>query len=133
MIVADASAILELLLGGRRGQSVERFLLDGAGPVHAPALIDAEVSQGLRRLAGSGVITEARGRASIEILQDMPLDRWLLTPLLPRLWQLRSNLTAYDAAYVALAEALQCPLLTFEERLAGAPGHGARVVIPTRD
>ena len=64
------------------------------------------------------------------MVQEMPLVRHAMPPLLPRVWALRDNLTAYDAAYVALAEALDCPLVTFDERIASAPGHGAEIVVP---
>lgn len=130
MIVADASTVLEFLLGGARGRAAERHLLDTNERIQTPTLLDVEVTQGLRRLTAAGVIPEARGRASVELLQSMPLVRHPVTPLLPRLWQLRANLTAYDASYVALAEALDCPLVTFDERLAAAPGHRARVIVP---
>jgi predicted nucleic acid-binding protein len=77
-----------------------------------------------------GVLDEARGGASVAIMQEMPLARHSMPALLPRLWALRENLTVYDAAYVALAEALGCPLVTFDEKIASAPGHGAEVVVP---
>lgn len=130
MIVTDASAILELLMGGRRGEAVESRLLAQNDRLQAPALLDAEVVQVLRRLLAAGLMGEPRCRASLEILGSMPIRRHLLTPLLPRIWALRANLTAYDASYVALAEALECPLLTFDTRIADAPGHTARVVVP---
>jgi predicted nucleic acid-binding protein len=131
VIVADASAVVELLLGGRRGRAVEVHLSAVQGHIHAPALIDAEVTQALRKLVERRTIDEPRGRASVEMLQALPIERVSLQPLLPRMWALRGNLTAYDAAYVALAEGLDCPLLTFDQRVAGAPGVEQRVVVPT--
>lgn len=130
MIVADASVVVELLLGGRRGRAAERHLLEAGDAVEVPALLDAEVAAAFRRLVARGEVEPARGEVSIEILREMPLVRRSMTPLLPRIWRLRETLTAYDACYVALAEALGCPLLTFDRRIAGAPGHGARVVVP---
>ena len=127
MIVADASAVLEFLLGGSRARVVEAHLLDETA-IQVPALLDAEVAQVLRRMVAGATVQEARARASLEILGDMPLQRHLLMPLLPRMWALRDNLTAYDAAYVALAEALDCALVTFDEKIARAPGHTAKVV-----
>ena len=133
MIVVDASAVVELLLGGRRAAPVEARLLAETERIQVPALLDAEVVQALRRLVRLGICDEARAGASVEILQDMPLTRHVLDPLLPRMWELRANLTAYDACYVALAEALACPLLTFDEGLAGAPGVRVPVVVPDVD
>lgn len=130
MIVADASAVLEFLLGSSRGRAVEEHFLDEPDYVQVPALLDAEVAQVLRRMVVAGVVEQTRARATIEILADMPLQRHLLPSLLPRIWELKANLTAYDAAYVALAEALACPLLTFDEKLRRAPGHTARVITP---
>ncbi|MDT8368709.1 MAG: type II toxin-antitoxin system VapC family toxin [Longimicrobiales bacterium] len=129
MIVVDASAVLEFLLDTPTGARVGR-LLDTAGPAHAPALLDVEVAQVLRRLVHSGSLDEEHGRALLEILQDTPIDRHRIDPLLPRIWQLRHNLTAYDAAYVALAEALECPVVTLDERIAGAPGVCTEVRAP---
>jgi predicted nucleic acid-binding protein len=129
LIVADASAVLEWLLGGSRGEAVGRAL--ASEDIHVPAHLDVEVAQVVRRLAHQAIITRSRGRAMVELLQEAPLRRIPIAPLLPRIWALRGNLTAYDAAYVALAEALEAPLLTFDTRIAGTPGHGARVVVPT--
>ena len=98
--------------------------------IHAPAHLDVEVAQVTRRLAIGAVITPARGRAMLELLAEAPIRRVPLTPLLPRIWDLRRNLTSYDAAYVALAEALQAPLLTFDRKIPAAPGHHATVVVP---
>jgi len=128
-MVADASAVVEWFLGGPRGEAVGRAM-DGED-VHVPAHLDVEVAQVTRRLALQAVITPARGRAMMELLAEAPLRRIPIAPLLPRIWALRGNLTAYDAAYVALAEALESPLLTFDVKIAAAPGHGARVVVPT--
>jgi len=129
MIVLDASAVVELLLGGARGELVLQRMADEEGEIHAPGLLDVEVSQALRRLASASVISPARGRASVDILQELGVFRHPERPLLPRMWDLRENLTAYDAAYVALAEALGCPLVTFDAGLAGAPGIGTEVVL----
>lgn len=95
--------------------------------MHAPHLIDVEVAQVIRRYAAKGEMDNARGRAALEDLADFPLRRYPHDVLLPRVWELRSNLTAYDAVYVALAEALDAPLLTRDQRLAAAAGHRARM------
>lgn len=130
MIVVDASALIEYVLGSAKGLLVERLLEAEEDRVHAPALIDVEAAQALRRLVRLGSLTSGRAKASVEIVQEMPLSRHVERPLLLRIWELRDNLTAFDAAYVALAEALQCPLLTFDERIASAPGHTASVQVP---
>jgi predicted nucleic acid-binding protein len=128
MIVADASAIIEWLIGGRRGQAVGRAL--EGHEIHVPAHLDVEVAQVTRRLNLQAVITPARGRAMLELLGEAPLRRVPIVPLLPRIWALRGNLTAYDAAYVALAEALPAPLLTFDRKIQATPGHRAEVLLP---
>ena len=129
MIVVDASAVIEWLIGNSRGQAVARALK--GGNLHAPAHLDIEVAQVTRRLARNAVITPARGRAMLELLAEAPIRRLPLEPLLPRVWALRANLTAYDAAYVALAEVLPAPLLTFDRKIPAASGHRAHVVVPT--
>jgi len=128
MIVTDASAILEWLMGGSKGLAVEAAL-DGKD-VHAPAHLDVEVAQATRRLAANSIITPARGKSMMELLAEAPIRRIPLVPLLPRIWDLRGVLTAYDAAYVALAEALSAPLLTLDRKIPAAPGHRAEVVVP---
>ncbi len=127
MIVVDASALIEALLGTPAAESVERWLFDARETLHAPHLLDVEVAQVIRRYAAAGEIGQARGRAALADLADFPVRRYPHRVLLPRVWELRSNLTAYDAMYVALAEALDAPLLTRDRRLAASPGHRARV------
>jgi predicted nucleic acid-binding protein len=127
VIVVDASALLEALLRTSASEAVERRLLDDRETLHAPHLLDIEVTQVIRRYTAMGELDEARGRAAIADLGDFPLRRYPHGFLLPRVWELRNNLTAYDAVYVALAEALDAPLLTRDRRLAGAAGHHARV------
>jgi predicted nucleic acid-binding protein len=127
VIVVDASALLETLLRTPAAIAVEKWLFDSGRSLHVPHLLDVEVAQVLRRYVASGAIEEARGRAALADLGTFPLVRYPHDFLLPRVWELRNNLTAYDAVYVALAEALDAPLLTRDRRLAGAPGHHARV------
>ena len=95
--------------------------------LHAPHLFDVEVLHALRGLALGGLISENRSRYALKALSDMRLTRYPHGPLVARIWDLRGNLTAYDAAYVALAEALDAPLVTTAGRLAREPGHRARV------
>jgi predicted nucleic acid-binding protein len=127
MIVVDASALLELLLRMPSAEAVEQVVFAPGETLHAPHLIDIEVVQVLRRYAADDEIGEARGQAAIADLSEMPLQRYPHGLLLPRIWQLRNNLSTYDAAYVALAEALDSPLLTRDRRLAAAPGNHARI------
>ena len=129
-MVVDASIVVELLLGNVRGRLVEERLAEEGSGLHAPSLLDVEVVQTLRRLCASGELGSTRGRAATELLQELPVRRHSVTALVPRMWALRDNLTACDAAYVALAEGLERPLLTFDQRLASAPGHLAEVVVP---
>ena len=127
MIVIDASALVELLLRTPATASVRERLSSSVQTLHAPHLIDIEVTHVLRRYAATGQIEPARGRTALNDLFDFPLYRNPHDVLLPRIWELRHNLTAYDAAYVALAEALEATLLTRDRRLAAASGHRARV------
>ncbi len=127
-MVLDASAVVEWLMGGERGDAVVAQLLDDPdGAFFAPDLLDVEVVQAFRRLARSGVVSDARATGAVELLQALPVERRSAGILVPRMWTLRDNLSAYDAAYVALAEALDCPLLTCDTRIADAPGHGVKV------
>lgn len=127
MIVVDASALLEALLRTPVAKVLEERLLDPRETLHAPHLLDIEVAQVIRRYAANGEISSERGRVALADLADFPINRYPHDFLLPRIWDLRNNLTAYDAAYIALAEALNAPLLTRDQRLAAAPGHHARV------
>src|SRR6266700_1776647 len=127
MIVVDASALLEALLRTPTAKAVERRLFEPRQTLHAPHLLDIEVAQVIRRYAANGEIDSERGRAALADLADFPLQRYPHDFLLPRIWDLRNNLTAYDAVYVALAEALDVPLLTRDQRLAAAAGHRAQV------
>jgi predicted nucleic acid-binding protein len=125
VIVLDASAVIELLLRTPIGDGVARRIADE--PLAAPHLIDVEVAQVMRRYERARSVTAPRGRQLLEDLVDLDATRYPHDVLLPRVWQLRANLTAYDAVYVALAEALGAPLVTCDGRLARATGHRARV------
>ena len=129
MIVVDASAALELLLNTPLAAQVASRLFSRDETLHAPHLIDLEVAQVLRRLERADAITAARAQEAFEDLADMPLIRYADLLLLPRVWDLRQNATAYDAAYLALAEAIGATLVTRDAALASIPGHGARVEV----
>ena len=106
---------------------MEQRLFGSRQALYAPYLLDIEVAQVIRRYAAAGEMTPARGRAALVDLTDFPLHRCAHIFLLQRIWDLRNNLTAYDAAYVALAEALGAPLLTRDRRLAGSAVHRAQI------
>ena len=127
MIVVDASAILEVLLRGPAANAIEQRVLASGQSLHAPHLLDVEVAHVLRRSALKGDIGEKRGREALEDLVALPIQRHGHEPLLPRVWRLRDTVTAYDAVYVALAEALNAPLVTRDRRLANASGTSARI------
>ncbi len=127
MIVVDASAVLEVLLNTRDGAGIAARLFAAGESLHAPHLLDLEVAQVLRRYARSGELTAQRGMQALEDLVDLPLLRYPHELLLARIWELRDNVTAYDAAYLALAEALAAPLVTRDAALASSRAHRARV------
>ncbi len=102
-------------------------MFDAGETLHAPHLIDVEVAQVLRRYAANVEVDSARCGAALGDWMEFPVRRYPHDVLLPRIWGLRDNLTAYDAAYVALAEALDARLLTRDRRLASAAGHQARI------
>jgi predicted nucleic acid-binding protein len=129
VIVVDASALLEVLLRTPSADAIEERLFVSGQSLHAPHLIDVEVAQVLRHYVSSGAIDAARGEAALTDLADFPIQRYPHDVLLRRAWALRHNLTAYDAVYVALAEALDRPLLTRDRRLASAAGHQAKIEV----
>jgi predicted nucleic acid-binding protein len=127
VIVLDASAAIDWLLQTSAGQRIERRIFSQNESLHAPHLLDLEVGQVLRRLVQEGTISAQRADQAIDDLLDLRISRYPHFVLLPRIWQLRHNLSAYDAAYVALAEKLDAPLVTRDRRLVSASGHSAPV------
>ncbi len=122
MMVIDAS-VLATVIGddgrdGRRARSVAR----AADGLSAPEIIDVETIAALRRRWLAGSLTDRRLSAAVDDLQDLDIDRYPALPLLRRVYELRANVSAYDAVYVALAEGLDCRLLTADVRLMNAPG-----------
>lgn len=126
MIVLDASAAADLLLNIEPQADVIATRIDGE-TLHAPHILDAEVFHVVRNRAGRRVLSEWRAGEALEELRDLQLTRYPVWPLLERMWDLRATLPAFDAAYVALAEALKAPLLTTDGRLARTRGHTARI------
>jgi predicted nucleic acid-binding protein len=127
MIVVDASAVLEVLLRTPAAGAVERLLFAPSQTLHAPHLLDVEVAQVVRRYNANGEIDAERGRMALDDLADLSLRRYPHDFLLQRVWELRNNITAYDAMYVALAEVLDAPLITRDKRLAASAGHHAHI------
>jgi predicted nucleic acid-binding protein len=109
------------------GQRIEKRIYSGSESLHAPHLLDLEVAQGLRRLVRDGSVSTQRADGAIQDLIDLRVTRYPQFVLLLRIWQLRHNFSAYDAAYIVLAERLGAPLITRNARLAAASGHAARV------
>lgn len=130
MLVIDASVLAVALLDDGRDGDAVRDRLRGE-QLAAPALIDLEVASVWRGLARGGHLDPRRVRLALDDLQELPLQRVEHTSLLWRCWELRDNLTIYDAAYVALAEALQAPLLTGDRRLARSTGPRCTIEVVT--
>jgi predicted nucleic acid-binding protein len=129
MIVVDASAMVELVLQTDLGSRVEARLFRNDDELHAPHLLDIEVLQALRRIVQAGDVGADRALQSIEDLTAVALHRHDHEGLATRIWELRGNLSAHDAAYVALAEALPATLVTCDRKLGGAPAHAAQVEV----
>jgi predicted nucleic acid-binding protein len=120
VIVLDASVVVELLLWTEAGQRIGPRVMDPEQTRHAPHLLDVEVAQVIRRYWLAGQLNARRAHQMVEDLADLPIERYGHNILLPRIWDLRDTLTAYDAAYVALSEILRATLLTRDAGLAAA-------------
>jgi predicted nucleic acid-binding protein len=129
VIVLDASCVVELLLRTQMGDLVAERIAPPVESLHAPHLLDIEVLHTLRRYALKGQLTAERADQAVDDLTDLGLERYSHDVLARRIWELRGNATAYDAAYLALAEALGSPLLTCDTRLREIPGVRARVEV----
>lgn len=117
MIVVDASAALSALLNSGEAR---RAL--GRQQLHVPHLVDSEVASGLRRRTHAGQVEPQQAWTALRVWQRLGVTRYPMVALLPRVWELRDNVSAYEASYVALAEFLGCDLITADARLARAPG-----------
>lgn len=129
MIVLDASAAIDWLLQTSTGQRIERRIYSRNESLHAPHLLDVEVGQVLRRLVREGSVSASRAAQAIEDLLALRIARYPHFVMLPAIWQLRQNLSAYDAAYVVLAEELGATLLTSDRRLKDSPGITAQIEV----
>ena len=129
MIVLDASAAIEWLLRSPVGVKIDKRIFARSESLHAPHLLDIEVAQVLRRYVREKMITSQRAQEALEDLAGLPLDRYPYDFLIPRVWELRATLTAYDAVYVALAELLDASLLTCDRKIASASRHSANIEV----
>jgi predicted nucleic acid-binding protein len=127
MIVVDASAALAALLNAGAARAAL-----SSEQLHVPHLIDAEVASALRRRVAASHMSPGVGWAALDTWRRLGMTRYAVHSMLDRVWELRENLSAYDASYVALAELLGCPLLTADTRLAGAPGLRCSITIVQR-
>ena len=126
MLVVDTSAVVAALIG----RPPDRRLADRLGTdgdLHAPHLLDVELLHALRRLVRTGALSQERAADARADFAELTVVRYGHEALADRTWELRDGLTAYDATFVALAEALGVPLVTCDARLARAPGHRAAV------
>ena len=129
MIVVDASVATEAVAGSsERNLKVLRRITREAAL--APHVLDLEVTSALRGLVRRGELAEPLARSGLRHLAVLPVTRLPHEPLLARCWELRDNLTVYDATYVALAETIGATLLTYDQRLARAPGIRCEVELP---
>lgn len=126
MIVVDASAIVEFVARQPVNRDLARRIL-GGHELHAPHLLDVEVTHVLRRFVSRRELSSDRASDARIDAADLRITRYPHVPLLGRAWELRDSLGVYDAVYVALAELLEAPLVTCDERLARAPGHDAEI------
>jgi predicted nucleic acid-binding protein len=129
MIVLDASAAVDWLLQTPAGQRIEHRIFTRNSTLHTVHLLDVEFAQVLRRLVREAKLAPKRAEEAIEDLMALRVTRYAPVLLLNRIWRLRQNLSAYDAAYVALAEELNAPLITRDQKIASAPGHAAAVEV----
>jgi predicted nucleic acid-binding protein len=133
MIVLDASAVVDWLLQTPAGKRIEQHIYARKDTLHTVYLLDVEFAQVLRRLVREGRLARKRAEEAIEDLIALRVTRYAPVLFLDRIWQLRQNLSAYDAAYVALAEVLKAPLITRDQRIAAAPGHAATIEVFLRN
>lgn len=121
MIVVDASVLANVVGDDEDAGQLARARLAAASAVSAPDLVDVETVSVFRRRWMAGDLSDDRFQTAVDDLSALPITRFPVGPLMVRAFELRANITAYDACYIALAEALDCPLITSDRRLANAP------------
>lgn len=124
-LVLDASAAVDYLLGFGAFERIAERISARSETLHAPHVLELEVTQALRRLTSRGTITASRANDALEDYAALRIRRYPHGWMLPRIWQLRNNVTSFDAAYITLSEALAAPLLTADAALARSSGHAA--------
>jgi predicted nucleic acid-binding protein len=129
MIVVDASLIVDVLLVIDVRPDLTDRLLDRSEVLNAPQLMDVEVVQVLRRYARAGWLSASRAEQALDDLANLPIERYGHSLLIPRIWEYRDNLSAYDATYLALADALACKVFTRDRRFAGSSICAGRVAL----
>jgi predicted nucleic acid-binding protein len=127
VIVLDASAAIDWLLQTPVGQQIESRIFSRGESLHAPHLLDLEIAQVLRKLVRESVVTAQRADQALQDLLSLRVTRYPHFIFLPQIWQLRHNFSAYDAAYLTLAEKLGATLITRDARLASAPARGVSI------
>jgi predicted nucleic acid-binding protein len=129
MIVLDASAVIDWLLRTPAGKQIESRIFSRNESLHCPHLMDLEIAQVLRRLVRDSRISAHRAEEAIQDFSDMRITRYPHFIFLARIWRRRHNLSAYDSAYVVLAEELGATLITRDPRLASGAGRTASVEV----
>jgi predicted nucleic acid-binding protein len=128
LIILDSSIAIEFLI---RPSTVPLIveLINGGTDIAAPMTLDLEVMNVMRKQVRDGLLPAGRAIASLDIYYELSIDRYPTELLSPRIWELRNNMTSYDASYVALAEMLEAPLYTYDSKLDRASGHTAKVIM----
>ncbi len=127
LVVVDASAIVDFIVGPHAHSHVGDILQQDPGALNAPEIIDLEVLSAFRQMVFEHRLDAERASMAVVDFMALPIERHSHEYLVRRIWELRANLTPYDASYIALAELLDVPLLTRDARLARTPGHTARI------
>ena len=126
MLVIDASAVVELLMASPIGEAIQEYVFSSSAPLAAPQLLDVEVLHVIRRFHRTGILPVERCEQALEDFGDLAIRRYGHELLRPGMWRLRDSVTAYDAAYIALAELLETRIVTCDGKLSRSNGHDIR-------